>query len=1289
MNSKVKTALVCLAASILIVCNFLLPPNFSFAINNVADPDLSGKIWGEEAVVGGLYTVNTVLSNPEIRAGERVDFTLKFFLNTKSDIPEDQRVQPKDIVHLILSEDFVISGTESIDINYRDSKIAIGTFATKTIDGKDQLSLTIDFDDTIDLSNFSVDNVPVVATISLSYNKKVQGDSIEASLAKQNFTVLPHSQSEYTLTKSGEVTAKGTIRWTVQAEATKGSLKDIRFVDDLNKVGAYVENSFKIYDNGIDGIAPQTGFKKNDTVIEYTFDDRISQKLTFETKIKNYFQNFDLKEVQNTAYLKTALSDTVAEAQASLPIPPRQWITKSGTADPTNKQILWTIEINEPKADLGNIKVKDYLNLEQKFVSGSYRIGDDPTIHDIGDRIKNKNGFEIQINDVKDKIILTIISSYPYDGLYTNTAELESMSITNFPVQQAFSQINTKGDIDFIKKMIPADEKSKPQDYSNKSIKFDADLRAGTLEWQIELDQVPSNGEYYIYDLLVYGEDRLIKNADNKNIIPPNIIASEHQKYDSGLDPSYVTKITKDNKVVADLIKIPAKDLPKIHGKKVISYKTKVLSHQAIFSNWGMRINNSAFLYKDNDIISVAEAGGEFQNSILYKSALDPNHSNAENLQPDNQPEIAATYNHRTGEIFYRLSVNAGNADFTKYETIDGPLSPIIVEDILPSELEFINFPNENVPYKIYVGHKNNAGIDSLVHNNTTPLTKTEILDHEIETKIDQNNIKFMFKKLDKPYVIILRTKLTDAQYEKYLKQWKDPDPTSFASIVNNSYFYTANDLDSARTPNSEPTYSRNTTIYPTFFDKKVEEVNNILRWRIEYKPYLISASDNITITDILPEAVQLPLGIDGQPMISTDPNEKDRSKVKIIAQNIRPDGDKYSFDNNTFSPNTLDVKYEAERGHGKLIFTPKDPSKAYIIEYFTPYSSKARANRPITNQATLFVDGERYRFDSASYVIDANFSISAWLSDLHSVQIVKVDADTNQVLSNAQFALYTKGTDIKIKDGATNERGELIFTSLEQGDYTLKEIAPPKGYELSNKTYTITVASGKHGALTTTVTEDFSGQTLAGPIIKFKNKKSASTISDGSTISVGEHSSTEPKSSKDNHIVEKKTETFPQDLAVINSSSVDTRPDPVSKSDPQKVEQTDKKQEDRTTEGKKQEDKKTETPTQNPGIVKGSEQQKRYTPDSYPEYYEGRRVIGVGPNGELIFDDETPFSHLEKEVKKQKELQGKVSPGMISASPKTGSGEISVTYLGNVFGACILLIVLLSEFVESKRDRK
>ena len=81
-----------------------------------------------------------------------------------------------------------------------------------------------------------------------------------------------------------------------------------------------------------------------------------------------------------------------------------------------------------------------------------------------------------------------------------------------------------------------------------------------------------------------------------------------------------------------------------------------------------------------------------------------------------------------------------------------------------------------------------------------------------------------------------------------------------------------------------------------------------------------------------------------------------------------------------------------------------------------------------------------------------------------------KVDSDNEEkVLEGAVFQLTSKTDSEKKFEATTDKNGKLLFTGLDAGEYWLKEIKAPTGYQLSEKMYWVTInpSYGSDGKLT------------------------------------------------------------------------------------------------------------------------------------------------------------------------------------------------------------------------------
>lgn len=131
------------------------------------------------------------------------------------------------------------------------------------------------------------------------------------------------------------------------------------------------------------------------------------------------------------------------------------------------------------------------------------------------------------------------------------------------------------------------------------------------------------------------------------------------------------------------------------------------------------------------------------------------------------------------------------------------------------------------------------------------------------------------------------------------------------------------------------------------------------------------------------------------------------------------------------------------------------------IVELVGKLNNNAVVGRTEGDDATAYANTvANYNKDSLTYTNKYDASATKEGNTVHvytfSVDIYKVDA-TNEAtkLDGATFTL-TKGSDVL--RATTANGGKATFTGLKAGTYTLKEIDPPKGYNLNETEYTVTV---------------------------------------------------------------------------------------------------------------------------------------------------------------------------------------------------------------------------------------
>lgn len=129
--------------------------------------------------------------------------------------------------------------------------------------------------------------------------------------------------------------------------------------------------------------------------------------------------------------------------------------------------------------------------------------------------------------------------------------------------------------------------------------------------------------------------------------------------------------------------------------------------------------------------------------------------------------------------------------------------------------------------------------------------------------------------------------------------------------------------------------------------------------------------------------------------------------------------------------------------------------------------NASAIHGRTADDDATAYANTvANYNKDSLSYTNKYNDANTKDGNTVHvytfDVDIYKVDATNDTKLDGATFTL-SNGTDTFTAE--TKNGGKATFAGLKMGTYTLKETVAPKGYNLNNTAYTVTI--GANGTVT------------------------------------------------------------------------------------------------------------------------------------------------------------------------------------------------------------------------------
>ena len=112
-------------------------------------------------------------------------------------------------------------------------------------------------------------------------------------------------------------------------------------------------------------------------------------------------------------------------------------------------------------------------------------------------------------------------------------------------------------------------------------------------------------------------------------------------------------------------------------------------------------------------------------------------------------------------------------------------------------------------------------------------------------------------------------------------------------------------------------------------------------------------------------------------------------------------------------------------------------------------------------------------------------------------VVITGIDADTKEVLPNAEITLWKNGEEIF--KGKTDSNGQVLIPKLSTGDYLFKETASPDGYYNNNEEYTFNIDENVN-IIGTTI---FENSKIKESVILYKLDKETNNTLQGATLEI------------------------------------------------------------------------------------------------------------------------------------------------------------------------------------------
>ena len=158
-------------------------------------------------------------------------------------------------------------------------------------------------------------------------------------------------------------------------------------------------------------------------------------------------------------------------------------------------------------------------------------------------------------------------------------------------------------------------------------------------------------------------------------------------------------------------------------------------------------------------------------------------------------------------------------------------------------------------------------------------------------------------------------------------------------------------------------------------------------------------------------------------------------------------------YDNGTFTGAISAPNPQVTTNGSQITISVPSTNLAIHVSYEVKITNKDEAN--YENKATISAANlSQTGTDSATLPGELKGNVTF---DEGGVTVLKEDATTKKPLAGAKFGLFTKDHQI-VGEETTGADGKAHFGNLNSGDYVVKEIAAPSGYEINNQLYPVTV---------------------------------------------------------------------------------------------------------------------------------------------------------------------------------------------------------------------------------------
>lgn len=926
------------------------------------------------------------------------------------------------------------------------------------------------------------------------------GGSTGTQIIKIDFDQPP--PPETSVQKTGTYNAAtNEIEWTVTVNPEKVTVTDGVLVDDIPSGLTFVSDSVKIKEGAAAERDAVLGvdYTYTDPTMTYTLttptsDTHIVKFKTTVDETEFIFANSHGVTITKDNTIRLNHDGTFKEDTSNNVSIPIYYIEKTGSYDSVDKQIDWTIIINQNGVTIPNAVLTDTLPADLTLDTDSIEIDDVPIVWPDTNITYTDPDLTIDIGGILGSIseqhkieFSTYVATSVYeengdfeisDGFenrYTNTAVLAGTNVPDNANDANDDPVGVATTV--LRKVGGGTDSSNPDRYDRENAEITWIITVNPNQISIDnpvvTDLIPTGQEYIPDSGTISGGTESHVEGFSFDATDPDASHTGTLTYTFGTKPALM--------FIAGGVSI--------NETYTIKFKTRVTDENVYAANRSnVTYRNTATMTSDNIPAASDEGTQRVDSEVVDKSNED--------------------YNYVTREIDWKIQVNENKMD----------LDNVVVTDNINKGMEYVagSFMLDGVPID-----------DSIVYS-----------DSPADPDAHSGTLTYNFGSITNEYNITFKTKVTDLKvfntngtksFSNSATITTDLVPTgvtnSDSQPVNNTVIGKSGDyttgntfIDWTITVNTNDIPLTNGLISDQLQEGLALDTTSVKLYHATTNPAngnliqggeIALTGDNVSYSvDTRLFEFTIPAPVSGGYILTfrTDVTDKDQTPFtneasfngsgtlqqgaeNPIAVSWSGSGssgtgdvgsmDVVKVDRNDHSNKLAGAEFELEDMYGNIVQrVTSDGSGSALFErlrFDVDYTV-----REVAPPIGYLLSSEEYTFQIDSAEDNKNLTYN-YENDpiVGSITFTKYDANSNPLVG-AEFTLYDSG-DSAVGTATSGTDGVVLFENVQYGVYTIQETTPPEGYLLSSEVLNATVT--QNGVTVTATPKSLSNTTIKGNI--------------------------------------------------------------------------------------------------------------------------------------------------------------------------------------------------------------